>query len=314
MPTSRAFRFGVNAFGAESAEEWMIRARRAEELGYDTLVVADHLHSFPPLAGMLAAAQATTRLRVGSLTIGNDFRHPLMLARELAAIDHFSGGRLELGLGTGWASTDYAGSGLHLDSPSVRISRLREAIAVIKGVFREAPFSFAGQHYTIRDVTLQPRPPARRHPPLLIGGGGRRMLALAAREADIVGINPRATPDGGFDAGQLAVDIVAAQVAWVREEAGERFDELELNMLVNTVTVTEDRVGAAEELATFWTRAGFPLTADLLLHSPYALIGTIEQIVAQLQAQRDRLHISYIVIRQEQLEEFAPVVALLCGT
>lgn len=311
MVSERQFRFGVTASKAVSAEAWVQSARRAEQLGYSTFVIPEHLHCFPPLAGMMAAALATSTLRVGSLTLANDFWHPLWLARELAAIDFLSFGRLEIGIGTGWMYQDYHCSGLELQSPSIRIERLLEALAIIKGLFRGEVFSFEGQHYTLRDVELQPHTAQKRHPPLLIGGGGKRMLTIAAREADIVGVNSRMTADGSFDISSLEPSKFEQQVAWVREAAGSRFASLELNILVNSVAVTEHREKAAEELAAFWIDRGFLVSADLLLRSPRVLIGSIDQLVDQLQDMRERYHVSYIVIPQEKMEAFAPVVAYL---
>lgn len=311
MARERRFRFGVTASGAESPEAWLHSARRAEQLGYSTFVMPEHLHCFPPLSGMLAAAMATSTLHVGTLTFANDFWHPLWLARELAGIDFFSSGRLEIGIGTGWMYQDYHAGGIELRAPSVRIERLLEAIAVIKGLFQGGEFSFEGQHYTLRDVELKPQTVRGGHPPLLIGGGGKRMLGIAAREADIVGVNSRMTADGRFDTSSLEPSVFEQQVAWVQEAAGDRFSSLELNVLVNSVAVTENREEAAEELAAYWCNLGFILTADLLLRSPRALIGNVEQLVEQLQDMRERYHVSYIVIPQAHMEAFAPVVAYL---
>jgi probable F420-dependent oxidoreductase len=311
MVAQRAFRFGVTAYTASSASEWAETARSAESLGYSTLLIPEHLHCLPSMTGMLAAAQATTTLRVGSLVLANDFWHPLWLAREFAALVMFACDRVELGLRTGWMRDDYEQSGVRFDPPGVRIDRLEEAITVIKGLFQHAPFSFHGHYYALCDVSLQPEQQHR--PPFLIGGGGRRMLALAARKADIVSINSQMTADGGFDMASLAPEVMARQIAWVREAAGSRFATLELNMLINIVVVTERRSASAEEEAASWTALGFPATADLLLGSPRALIGSVEEIVAQLVAQRERYQISYIVIPRDQMEAFAPVVARLAG-
>ena len=203
------FRFAVNVYEAATADAWIAKAQKAEALGYDTFFVADHLMTFPPITGMMAAAAATTTLRIGSNVFANDFRHPIMLGREAAAVDVFSHGRLVFGLGTGFYRPDYDQSGIPLDSPSVRVGRLEEAIQIIKGLFTAAPFSFTGKHYTIRDVSLAPAPVQQPHPPILLGGGSPRILALAAREADIVGFNIRTTAAGDFDPASILAEPTA---------------------------------------------------------------------------------------------------------
>ena len=153
MPTQRPFRFSMVSHGAASRGEWYSQARKAEHLGYAIFLVNDHLAStFAPVAAIIAAAEATTRLRVGSYVFANDFRHPVMLAKEAATIDVLSNGRFEFGIGTGWAQADYAHSGIPLDPPGVRVSRFAEAVHIIKGAFADAPISFLGTHYQVQDL------------------------------------------------------------------------------------------------------------------------------------------------------------------
>ena len=225
------FRFGVNVYGANDSHAWTAQARHIEALGYDTLFVADHFGGLPPIAGMMAAALATTTLRVGTNVFANDFRHPLVLGAEVAAVDFFSGGRVILGLGTGFWRQDYDQTGIPFEPPSTRVGRLEEAVQILKGIYTTAPFSFAGQYYAVRDFELSPGPNQQPHPPILVGGGGPRILALAAREADIVGFGRRSTRFGGFDTDSDTPDATAEKVAWVREAAGERLERLEFSSL-----------------------------------------------------------------------------------
>src|SRR2546429_9289950 len=191
MTQQRPFRFGVAAEGAPSREQWVEKARKVEDLGYATFLVADHfVNEFPPITALLSAADATNKLRVGSFVFDNDFRHPALLAKEAATLDLLSGGRLELGLGAGWMKPEYDQAGIPFDRASERIDRMKEGVQIIKGLFADGPVDFAGRYYTITDLEGFPKPTQRPHPPIHIGGGGQSLLALAAREADIVGFIP----------------------------------------------------------------------------------------------------------------------------
>ena len=191
MPHDRKFRFGVMCSHAASAAEFREKARTAEALGYSTLFVPDHFidHPLAPMPAMATAAAVTDTLRIGSLVLGNDYKHPVVLAREAATLDLLSDGRLELGLGAGWMTADYDKAGLELDRPGVRIERLEESIAILKGLMTDGPFTFEGKHYTVTDLDGEPKPVQRPHPPFIIGGGAPKILGLAAREAAIVGVN-----------------------------------------------------------------------------------------------------------------------------
>jgi probable F420-dependent oxidoreductase len=311
----RPFRFGVRAANARSRDEWVAKAYRAEALGYATLVVLDHLgEQLAPLTALAAAAEATLTLRLGTFVLDNDFRHPVVLAKEAATLDLLSGGRFELGLGAGWERAEYERAGIPFDPPGVRVGRLAEAVRVLKGLFAEGPLTFAGRHYAIAGLDGQPKPLQRPHPPLLIGGGGRRILSLAAREADIVSFVPRALPDGTTDWADGTAASVAEKVAWVREAAGDLLSGAqdqapEINVYVRGVAITADRHGAAERLAR---QVG--VGVDDVLDSPFALAGTVEQIAEELRARRERYGISYVVVRDQVMEAFAPVVARLAGT
>lgn len=312
MADAQRFRFGVEIKRAGSAKEFRETVRRAEDLGYATIFVPDHFvdHPLAPLPTLAAVAQASARLRIASGVLCNDFVHPVVLAREAATLDLLSDGRLELGLGAGWLSRDYQHSGIPLDPPATRIARLAEAVAVLKGLFAEGPCDFEGEHYTIRGLNGHPKPLQRPHPPLLIGGGGRRILSLAAREAQIVGINAfLGSGEAGVDAARsLSPARTSEKLAWVREAAGERFAELEIQTLVGVVLFTDDPRSVAQGMA-----GAFGVSAEEALETPVALVGTVASMIEALEARRERWRISYSVVPQDALESFAPVVARLAG-
>ena len=307
----RKFRFGIQTSRAGSADEWKAKARRIEELGYSTLFIPYHFSDqFAPLIALTAAAEATSSLRLGTLVLDNDYRHPLVLAKELATLDVLSGGRLEIGLGAGWMRSDYVASGIPYDRPGVRISRFEEGLAVIKGLMDEGPFSFAGKHYAITQSDGLPKPLQKPHPPVLVGGGGKRVLGIAAREADIVGVN-FSLAEGEVNPKVAITGTASAtreKIAWIREAAGIRFDELELNTTVFVAVVTDDREGMADRVA-----AGFGLPAEEIPGSPHVLIGTVDQIVDDLQRHRDDFGFSYVVFSGDVFEVMAPVVKRLAG-
>src|SRR5215471_3962257 len=231
------FRFGIATGSAHSRAEWVSKARRAEELGYQTLVLADHLSTgLAPLSALAIAAEATTRLRIGSLVFNNDFRHPALLAREAATLDLLSNGRFEFGLGAGYLPEDYTQLGLAFDAPGTRISRLEEAVQLIVRLWTEESVTFAGTSHTLTEMQGKPKPLQRPYPPLYIGGTARRMLSLAARYADIVGIGFAAW---GEQAGSVTLEAIAQKVAWVREAAGPRFEQLELSFTLFHLVITE---------------------------------------------------------------------------
>jgi len=307
----RPFRFGVTAPTPDAGTDWIERARRVERLGYSILVVPDHFRDhLAPVPALTAAALATTRLRVGSLVFSNDFRHPAVLARDAATIDVLSGGRFELGLGAGWLRAEYDQAGIPFDAPGTRVERLEEAVTIIKGLLAGERVTFAGRHYTVADLEGRPTPVQRPYPPLAIGGGGRRTLTLAAREASIVGRVPRARRDGGgLDLTDLSDAATREKIDWVRAAAGARFDSLELHALIQAVGVGEGRTVAADQLA-----ARFKVALEVVLETPYVLLGTIEQICDTLQQRRERYGISYLTVFERDMEAFAPVVTRLAGT
>jgi probable F420-dependent oxidoreductase len=309
----KPFRFGVNLAHARSRTEWQEMARKVEALGYDTLTVPDHLTDLlSPMPALVSAAEATTRLRVGTNVLNNDLRHPVLVSREAATVDLLTDGRLQLGLGAGSIKSEYDAVRLSFDDGATRVERLAEAVTIIKGLLKGEQVTFAGRHYRVTGHTIAPLPVQKPYPPVLIGGNGRNLLTLAAREADIVGFSGITFRQGGAAPPDLSGWRAAAideRVRLVHEMAGDRFSRLELNALLQRVVVTDDRRGTAEELTRRWTQ----LTADEILQSPYVLIGTIDQIVEDLQARGERWGISYYVVQEPYLDAFAPVVARLAG-
>lgn len=306
----RPFRFGVTAPTPAAGTDWAERARRVEQLGYSILVVPDHFRDhLAPVPALTAAALATTRLRVGSLVFSNDFRHPAVLAKDAATIDVLSGGRFELGLGAGWLRAEYDQAGIPFAPPGTRVGRLEEAVTIIKGLLAGERVTFAGRHYTIADLEGRPMPIQRPHPPIAIGGGGRRTLTLAAREASIVGLVPRARRDGsGLDMTDLSDAATREKLEWVRAAAGDRFESLELNALIQAVVVAERRTAAADQLTS-----RFKVGRDVVLETVYVLLGTVEEICETLRERRERYGISYLTVFERDMEAFAPVVERLAG-
>jgi len=311
MPT-RPFRFAAQLAKAASGREWAEAARKVEDLGYSTLTMPDHFgDQLAPVPAMAAVADATTTLRIGTLVFANDYRHPLLLAKEAATLDLLSDGRLELGVGAGWMRTDYEQSGIEYDPPATRVARFHEAVAVLKGLLAEGPFTFEGRHYAIAGHDGTPSPVHRPHPPIVIGGGGRRMLSVAAQEADIVGVNPdlREGLGGAETAPNLTPAKTSEKIGWVRDAAGERFDALELNVLVGFCLVTDDPGSIAEAMAP-----AFGISADEVLHVPYTLVGTLEWMADELVRRREEWGFSYVGFDGDSWEAMAPLVARLAGT
>jgi probable F420-dependent oxidoreductase len=311
MVSDRRFRFGAQCSYAGSGADWAAKARRLEDLGYSTLCTPDHFDDqLAPMPALTAAAAATTTLRVGTLVLGNDYRHPLVTAKEAATVDVLSGGRFELGIGAGWMGSDYEQSGIGLDRPGVRIERLAESLAVVKGLLAGGKFSFAGRYYSVTRHPGTPAPVQRPRPPILVGGGGRRILSLAGREADIVSVNfdLRSGSIGPHVGVTATAGATAEKVGWVREAAGDRFDDIELCHTAYLTMVTDDREAVAGGLGS-----GFGLDAEQVLAMPNFAIGTVVQIADELERRRDELGFSYVVVGGECFEAMAPVVERLAG-
>jgi probable F420-dependent oxidoreductase len=313
MSTLHKFRFGVQVGGSHSAADWRALAHKIEDLGYSTLFMPDHFieTELAPMVGISVAATATDRLRVGMLVLGNDYKHPAVVAKETATLDLLTDGRVELGIGAGWMKTDYEALGMPYDSAGTRINRLAEAITVIKGAWGDGPFDLSGEHYTIRSYNGLPKPVQQPRPPILVGGGGPRLLRLAGKEADIVGINPN------LRAGAITSDALKTSLAehtqekigWVREGAGPRFDDIELQIRYFVAAITDDANGLAEAMAP-----GLGVSATEALQSGVALAGTVDEVCDILTKRREEWGVSYIVLGDDTFEAFAPVVARLAGT
>jgi probable F420-dependent oxidoreductase len=299
---------------------WRAEVRRIEDLGFSTMSVGDHLSRgwvLEPVTAMTVAAEATTRLRVLSLALANDYRHPVLLHKALATLDVFSGGRVELGIGAGWMASDYDAAGIPMEPAGTRIDRLEESLHVLNALFGPDPVDFTGRHYRVHALDGLPKPVQRPRPPLLVGGGGRRMLSLAAQVADIVGVHCTLAT-GAQDAAAVAdltADRIAQKVRWVEEAAegaGRRPSDLELQFSVYHCQVAgpSETTGASPRSSFADLIAAAP---DLLADSPAVLAGDVAQCVDTLLERRERYGFSYLNLGGD-VEAVAPVVARLAGT
>ncbi len=311
MAPQRPFRFSVQEHRAQSAKHWREKAQAVESMGFTTLYLPDHFNDqLGPIAALMAAADATTKLRIGSLVFDNDYRHPVVLAKEAASLDLLSDGRLDLGIGAGWMVSDYERTGMTYDSAGTRIDRLIEAVTILKQCFTGKEFSFEGKFYSIKNFESTPLPVQRPHPRFLLGGGGRKMLHFAAQEADIVHvnynlnegrINPKLVQTGMADA-------TDQKLAWIREAAGDRFGDIELGFTVFFANVTDDRNSIAEAMAP-----SLRFEPRDVLEMPHFLIGTIDQIEHDLKDRRERYGFSDVILPAEAAEQLAPLVERLAG-
>jgi probable F420-dependent oxidoreductase len=319
MTRSHPFRFGVIGEHMSSAKAWDTTARQAEQFGYSTLFLRDHFipepfgDQFAPMIALMAAADATKILRVGSLVLDNDYRHPAILAKEAATLDVLSNGRFELGLGAGWAKAEYQQAGLSFDAPGIRVGRFEEAVHVIKGLFADEPFTFAGAYYRIDQLNGFPKPIQQPHPPLLIGASGKRMLAIAAREANTIGIlnSDYSTGIEIDDPLKRLPEAMTEKIQWIRQAAGERSDQVELNMVIAPIW-TSDRPQGAERCAR--QHGWNTMRPEDVLEMPSIFIGSVEQISEQMVDRRERYGISYYIVSDADMEPFAPIVARLAGS
>jgi probable F420-dependent oxidoreductase len=312
------FRFGVINETMSAPRPWLEGARRAEALGYSTFLLRDHFvpdyfgDQYAPLVALMAAASATTTLRVGTMVLGNDYRHPALLAKEAATLDVLSGGRFELGVGAGWLRAEYEQAGIPFDPNGTRVSRLEEALRVIKGVWSGEPLHHEGAHYRVAGLAGVPRPAQRPHPPILVGGGHRRMLTIAGREAQSVGLLTSSVASGALvvDPRQMLPEAVEEKLGWVREGAGARWRDIELS-LIPSLIVADDRRSATERLIA--GRGWSGITAEQVWSMPSVLVGSAEQIETDLLERRERYGFSYYVVSDADAERFAPVVTRLAG-
>jgi probable F420-dependent oxidoreductase len=318
MGHPRPFRFGVHTSAAPDGATWAAAAQRYEELGFSILLLRDHFDDqLGPIVAMTGAAAATTTLRVGCLVFDNDYRHPLVLTKELTTLDVLSGGRVEIGLGAGWMAPDYEQSGIPFDPPGTRVSRMFEAVAIVKGLCADGPFDFAGEHYTIAAHDGLPKPVQRPHPPIMIGAGGERLLRFAAREADIIGINPVRVSNAAWEDQNVAdatAEGIDRKLGWIRESAGARFDEIELSIVAPYVFVTDDRLALAEAMAGGLEAPGLDVGPEMVLASPYVLLGTVDEIAETMIERRERWQLSFYVVNDDSVDAFTPIMERLLGT
>ena len=308
----RPFRFGVQ-FGTPAAgPAYREAVRKIEDLGYSTVFCPDHFEDqWAPTVTTTIAAEATTTLKVGCLVYDVDYRHPLVLAKEIATLDLASEGRVEFGIGAGWMQSDYEQSGITYDRPGVRIDRMLEAVEIITGLWADGPVDFEGEHYTITGALGTPRPHTPGGPPVIIGGGGKRVLSEAARVADIVGLN------ASLHEGSVGAEAVLSALGerflerrrWVEEAAGDRFDEMELQLNTFMVIESDDPGGLFDQMAP-----GFGITPEQAKTIPMVLVGTIDGICEQLHHHRETYGVYYIVIHEGEIDTMAPVVARLSGS
>jgi probable F420-dependent oxidoreductase len=313
----RPFRFLATADEYPSFAGLTSLARKAEAVGCSTFVLPDHLigqYAVIPVLAMVAAA--TERLRVGSFVLNAGLRHPAVLAPDLATLDVLSGGRLEIGMGAGWNKPEHDAIGIGFEPTGARIQRLAEAVAILKGCFAEGPFSFAGEYYTITGHDGVPKPAQRPHPPIFLGGGGKRLLTLAAREAQIIGLAPRLVQgvQPRVDAWSLTAAATGEKIGWIREAAGDRFSELELNTYATggpTVVTGHPHAEARRRADRIRQQTGVELTAEEILDSPHMFIGSIKDLTRKFTDLRERFGISSFLI--DDLDALAPVVEELAG-
>ncbi len=315
------FRFAVQATKATSAGEWRDLARKVQDLGYTTLFVADHYlgpgpaaresrlppQHLAPIAAMATAAAVTETLRVGCRVFCVDYHVPAVLAKEAATLDLLSDGRLEFGIGAGWSEPEYRAMGLAFGAPAHRVDKLEEVVALVKAHWSGEPLEQRGEHATASGYAGLPRPARSPRPPVMIGGARRRVLSLAAREADIVSIN-NVPFDEVNAAGRTPAQEAVHRLGLVREAAGERFADLEIESSPFFTAITDDPDAAVTRVAKL---LGVP-PAGLTEH-PNVLIGSLDEVVERLQERREVFGANYISVQQSELERFAPVVARLAG-
>jgi probable F420-dependent oxidoreductase len=317
MSQQHPFRFGVINEQMKPHEDWLAHVRRAESLGYATFLLRDHFvpdffgDQYAPVAALMAAAAATQTLHIGTLVIDNDYRHPVILAKEAATLHLLSGGRFELGIGAGWLRSEYEQAGMPYDAAGVRISRLEESLQIIKGLWSSEPVTFSGQHYTINKIDGFPKP--ERPLPVLIGAGQKRMLTLAGREADIVSILTTSVASGTLspDPAERLASTVQQKLAWIREGACDRYDQLELS-LIPSILLTDNRETRAERYIRDQRWDG--ITVEQVLAMPSVFIGSVDEIITQMVERRAQYGISYYVIADALMEAAAPIVTRMRGT
>jgi probable F420-dependent oxidoreductase len=294
---------------------WLDFARRVEDSGIDVLLLRDHFSAgafgqqLAPFSGLAAAAAATTRLRLGTMVLSNDFRHPAIVAHEAASLHLLSGGRFELGIGAGWYQPEYDAAGIAFDAAGRRIARLDESLRIIKGLLAGRPVRQASDSYRIDGLSLDVLPsPRPSSPRLLVGAGGPRMLRLAGRHADIVGVLPSPIRDStdSDDPRDRLPAAFDAKIGVVREAAGERFGNLEINAF-GTFIITGQRRARTEDLIV--SRGWTGIDVETVWQMPTIFVGSLEQIRSDLRARRERFGLSYLVVGEDGLPALAEIIS-----
>ena len=308
-------RFGVVSESVHDGRAWLDFARQVEDGGVNVLMLRDHFSAgafgqqLAPFSGLAAAAAVTTQLRLGTIVLSNDFRHPAIMAHEAATLHLVSGGRFELGIGAGWYQPEYDAAGIAFDAAGQRITRLDESLTIVKGLLAGTPVHYQGDFYRIDgldlDVLPTPRPSS---PRLLVGAGGRRMLRLAARHADIIGLLPApiqnsTDSDNPIDRLPAAFD---AKLGVIREAAGDRFENIEINAF-GTFVITGTRRAETQELIL--QRGWTGIDVEAVWQMPTIFIGSVDQIRADLHARRERFGLSYLIVGEDSLPSLIKIIA-----
>jgi probable F420-dependent oxidoreductase len=324
MSKSKPFRFGLQAYAPASAKDWRDLARKAESMGFSSFHLADHVIGPGPalnatghpvqtvaaIPAMAVAAEATDTIKVGCRVLCVDYRNPVMLAKEVATLDFFSGGRLELGLGAGWLQNEYEAMGIRFDRAGVRIDRMEEVIELLRASFADGELNIDGRHVHAVGFEAVPKPVSKPGPPLMIGGGAKRVLTIAGREADIVSLNFDNSSGklGAEGIGSSTAELTEQKIRWVREGAGDRFADIELEIAAYFTIVTPDGEGTRSKMAPM-----FGMTPEMLAEHPHALIGSIDEICDRIVERRERYGISYVSFGASAIDAVAPVIERLSG-
>jgi len=308
----RPFKFGVTPYPNRTTpiHNWVQTVQHLEELGYSTIFQYDHFptQTYDPLTMLASAAVATSRVKLGTLVLDVDFRHPAIMAKAAAAIHIISGERLEFGLGAGWDERDYDMAGIPYDRPIVRIQRLDEALHIIRSMWTEEKTTFQGEHFKITDMEKAGDLADGSRPKIIVGGGGRRVLTVAGRHADIVGIHHNLSLKSRRNRrkwlGKISHDEMNRKIEIVKtsaEEAGRDPDEIEFMILDWTVKITDDPEPIIEELVKPWG-----LTADDINveENPYLLVGSVSELQRKIKSCRDKTSVNYIVVGAGVTPEF----------
>ncbi len=308
----RPLRFGVQLTGADSRDAWIEKAKRAESLGYSVVTIVDHIgEQLAPIPALTAIAMSTASIRLGTMVLANDWRNPLLVAREAATLDWLSSGRFELGIGAGWLTTDYEQLGIPYDRPGVRVERMAEALELIRDLLSGKRITHTGPHYRLTNASCFPLPIQKPHPPLVVGGGSRRILTLAGRLADVINVHTNLGAEhvvGDQSKADISTEAARRRFEWVREGAASRLQEIELGLRIFIASVTDRPESAAADLGRRWQ-----LGAAELLESPYALVGSLDHMIEGIMKRRQEFGATYFTWNEPEMERMAPVVRRLAA-